>query len=403
VRCGIERLTPDRRNANRGTLRGRALLEDSLRRYGAGRSILADKHGNVIAGNKTLEASADIGLPVRFVQTDGTELVVVQRTDLDLDADPTARQLAYADNRIAQLDLDWDAEALLADQAAGIDLAAVGFDPAELAALLAPLDGTTGLTDPDAVPPVPSDPITRPGDLWMLGRHRLLCGDSTVATDVERLLGGATPELLVTDPPYGVEYDAAWRSDLAEQGLLAYAARRVGAVPNDNRADWQEAWALSPSTVVYCWHDALRGGEVQACLEAVGYETRNQIVWSKSNFPISRGHYHWRHEACWYLVRKGAGANWIGDRKQTTVWDVNLDPNVAGGHSTQKPVECMARPLRNHAGDVYDPFLGSGTTLIAAEMHGRTCYGMEISPAYCDVIVKRWEQFTGGQAVRDGT
>lgn len=131
------RLQPDRRNANRGTARGRALLEDSLRRYGAGRSILADKHGNVIAGNKTLESAADIGLPVRFVQTDGTELVVVQRTDLDLDADKAARELAYADNRVAQLDLDWDVEALLEDRDAGIDLAAVGFDDDELAELIA--------------------------------------------------------------------------------------------------------------------------------------------------------------------------------------------------------------------------------------------------------------------------
>lgn len=130
-------LTPDKRNANKGTVRGRALLEDSLRKYGAGRSILADKHGNIIAGNKTLESAADIGLPIRVIETDGTELVVVQRRDLDLTTDKAARELAYADNRIAQLDLDWDIEALLADQEAGIDLAAVGFDDDELAALLA--------------------------------------------------------------------------------------------------------------------------------------------------------------------------------------------------------------------------------------------------------------------------
>lgn len=400
--AGLADLTPDRRNANRGTPRGRALLEDSLRRYGAGRSILADKHGNVIAGNKTLEAAADLGLPVRFVQTDGRELVVVQRRDLDLDADPRARELAYADNRVAQLDLDWDVQALAEDQAAGIDLARVGFTADELAELFADTDaGTEGLTDPDAVPAVPDEPVTKPGDLWLLGRHRLLCGDSTVATDVERLLDGAIPELLVTDPPYGVEYDAAWRDEAAARGLIAHAASRVGKVENDARVDWREAWSLVPAAVAYVWHADRHASAVQESIEAVGYEVRCQIIWAKSRFVISRGHYHWQHEPCWYAVRRGATANWIGDRSQTTLWDdITLDANVEGGHSTQKPVECMARPLRNHAGDVYDPFLGSGTTLIAAEMLNRTCYGMEISPAYCDVIVRRWEEFTGQEARR---
>ena len=185
-------LTPDTHNANRGTARGRGLLERSLRQYGAGRSILADQHGNIIAGNKTLEAAADLGLPIRVIETDGTELVVVQRRDLDLLTDKAARELAYADNRIAQLDLDWDTEALLADQADGLDLTGVGFSDDELAALLAGVDlGTEGLTDPDAVPAPPAVPITQPGDLWLLGRHRLLCGDSTVATDVARLMIGA--------------------------------------------------------------------------------------------------------------------------------------------------------------------------------------------------------------------
>jgi len=264
---------------------------------------------------------------------------------------------------------------------------------------LAGLDVQVGKTNPDEVPETPADPVTKPGDLWILGEHRLLCGDATSAEDVARLLGGATPALMVTDPPYGVDYDPAWRAREAEKGNIAYAATRVGEVTNDDRVDWSEAWALSPSDVAYCWHAGRHASSVQLSLESAGFEIRCQLVWAKSHFPISRGHYHWRHEPCWYAVRKGQNAGWVGDRKQTTVWDdITLDQNVEGGHSTQKPVECMARPIRNHEGDVYDPFVGSGTTLIAAEMERRTCYAMDIEPKYCDVAVRRWEQFTGETA-----
>jgi DNA modification methylase len=206
---------------------------------------------------------------------------------------------------------------------------------------------------------------------------------------------------MVTDPPYGVEYDPAWRQRAAEQGLLAYATRRVGKVANDDRVDWREAWALFPGNVIYCWHAGRHASSVQASIESSGFEIRCQIIWAKPHFPISRGHYHWRHEPCWYAVREGANASWIGGRDQTTLWEVALDRNVEGGHGTQKPLECMARPVRNHEGDVYDPFLGSGTTLIAAEKLGRICYGMEIESRYCDVVLARWEQFTGQTAERE--
>jgi DNA modification methylase len=257
------------------------------------------------------------------------------------------------------------------------------------------------LTPPDEAPPLPAVAKTRPGDLWILGPHRLSCGDATNETDVARLLGGQRPALTVTDPPYGVGYDPAWRERAAGEGHLAYAARRVREVPGDDRADWREAWALSPSDVLYCWHAGRQAAAVQQGLEASGFEIRAQIMWSKPHFPISRGHYHWRHEPCWYAVRKGASAHWCGDRAQTTVWEMTLDPNVSGGHPTQKPVEAMERPIRNHdAPSVYDPFLGSGTTLIACERQGRALLGMEIDPRYVDVSVARWEGFTGQTARR---
>lgn len=262
--------------------------------------------------------------------------------------------------------------------------------------LLGLLDRTQdGETDPDDVPDVPEEAQSERGVVYELGPHRVMCGDATSAADVEALLGDAKPNLMVTDPPYGVEYDPAWRQVEAEKGRLSYGARRIGEVTNDDRADWGEAWKLSPSVVAYVWHGGRFAGDVQTNMEAADFEIRNQVIWSKPHFPIGRGHYHWRHEPCWYAVKRGSTAHWIGDRRQTTIWEITLDVNVEGGHSTQKPVECMAKPIRNHEGDVYDPFVGSGTTLIAAEQTGRTCYGMEIEPKYVDVIRQRYADFVG--------
>ena len=222
---------------------------------------------------------------------------------------------------------------------------------------------------------------TQRGQIWACGKHRLMCGDSTSAEDVARLMGDAKPALMVTDPPYGVEYDQEWRSQ-----------NRTGKVANDDRCDWRQAYELSPASVVYCWHASLHSNVFQASIEAAGFEVRAQIIWNKPVMVFSQGHYHWKHEPCWYAVRKGATANWGGDRKQTTVWDIAADEDAPGGHSTQKPVECMARPIRNHEGDVYDPFLGSGTTLVAAEQLGRAGFGMEINPGYLAASLERLAQ-----------
>ena len=391
----------DPHNANRGTDRGRRAVADSLAECGAGRSILVDRDGTVIAGNKTLEAALQLGLPVRVVESSGDELVVVQRTDLELDGeDQRARRLAYLDNRAAQLGLDWDTDQILADLEAGVDLSGL-WDDTELDELLKRVAGTEGLTDPDDVPEVPEEATTQPGDLWLLGEHRLLCGDATVATDVERLLGGGVPLLMVTDPPYGVQYDPAWRARLG----VNLNTGKLGKVANDDRADWRDAWALFPGAVAYVWHDALHAAEVQTSLEVSGFEMRSQIIWAKDRFALSRGHYHWQHEPCWYAVRKGGKGYWAGDRSQTTLWRIPAREDAGHGHGTQKPVECMRRPIENNSSPgqlVYDPFLGSGTTLIAAEQTGRVCYGTELSPRYCDVIVRRWEEFTGKKAVLDG-
>jgi DNA modification methylase len=220
------------------------------------------------------------------------------------------------------------------------------------------------------------------------------------------------PHLMVTDPPYGVEYDAKWRDgvdpNLGKKIGGKNTARSTGVVLNDDRADWTEAWALFPGSIAYVWHGGLHSAEVQASLEQAGFSARAQIIWVKQHFVFGRGDYHWQHEPCWYVVR-GTG-KWAGDRKQTTVWQINNNnPFGTGGtaekkvgHSTQKPVECMRRPIVNNSSPgqaVYEPFCGSGTTVIASEMEGRHCYALELSPAYVDVIVKRWQDFTGQQAV----
>jgi len=254
------------------------------------------------------------------------------------------------------------------------------------------------LTDPDDVPEVPETPVTRPGDVWVLGKHRLLCGDSTVATDVETVLGGVKPLLMCTDPPYGVDYDPSWRNVAG-----AAKTKRTGKVLNDDRADWREAWALFPGDVAYVWHGALHAREVIESLEACGFMLRSQIIWAKERLVLSRGDYHWQHEPCAYAVKKTGKGHWAGDRKQTTLWQIpSKDQDATTVHGTQKPVECMRRPIENNSSPgqaVYEPFMGSGTTLIAAEMSGRVCYGIELNPAYVDVAVQRWQQFTGETAV----
>jgi len=376
----IKKLNFDPANARKHGAKNLSAIKASLNRYGQRKPIVVKKQGMVVeAGNGTLEAAKALGW-------DKIAAVVI-------DDDPaTATGYAIADNRTGEL-AEWDDEclaSLLQSLEDEIPLTDLGFSDDDLAELLG-ADPEEPAEDPGAEEP-PAEPVSQRGEVYALGPHRLMCGDSTSAEDVAALLGGDTPNLMVTDPPYGVSYDPNWRVDAAAKGALAYAGTRNKIVTNDDRADWSEAWALFPGAVAYVWHDA-KAQEVQESLKQCGFEARAQIVWAKPRFAIGRGHYHWQHEPCWYAVRKGKTAAWAGDRSQTTLWAIPLDVNVEGGHSTQKPLECMERPIRNHEGDVYDPFLGSGTTLIAAARQGRRCYGLEISPAYCDVIRKRWGNY----------
>jgi len=218
---------------------------------------------------------------------------------------------------------------------------------------------------------------------------------------VARLLNGVKPTLMVSDPPFGVNYDPAWRN---RAGLSE--TKRTGKVLNDDRADWREAWALFPGDVAYVWHGALHATTVAESLVACGFAIRSQIIWAKDRLVLSRGDYHWQHEPCWYAVRTTGKGHWSGDRKQTTLWQIaSRDQDTATVHGTQKPVECLRRPMLNNASPgqaVYEPFCGSGSSIIAAETCGRACHAMELDPTYVDVAVTRWQAFTGKAAVLEG-
>ncbi len=392
------KLVPYARNARTHSEAQVAQIAGSIREFGFTNPVLIDAADGIIAGHGRVMAARALGL---------SDVPCIRLAHL---TETQRRAYVLADNRIA-LNSGWDADMLALEVDSLIvddfDLSLLGFDDAELAALLN--QPTDGLTDPDDVPEPPAVPVAAPGDVWLLGNHRLACGSCTDAHTVEALLAGALPHLMVTDPPYGVEYAANWRSEAGKTspGMKTTPNHKhaTGAVENDDRADWRDAWALFPGDVAYVWHAGNKAHIVAESLVASALEIRAQIVWAKSQHVISRGHYHPQHEPCWYAVRKGATGHWTGDRKQSTLWQIPKPQKSETGHSTQKPIECMKRPIENNSapGDaVYEPFSGSGTTIIAAEMTGRRCYAVELNPAYVDVAVRRWQDFTGREATLEG-
>ena len=379
----IDQLQPHPDNPRKGDLDTIVESIDANGFYGA---IVAQKStGYILAGNHRYMAAKNKGakeIPVAWV---------------DVDEDQ-ARRILLADNRTS--DLGGYDEELLAELLQGVNasigLYGTGYDESDLDALLDEQDShgeESSIDDsPDALELLLEKWNVVTGQVWEAGSHRIMCGSSTSKADVDLLLDGNVPSLMVTDPPYGVEYDPTWRDQAAKEGKIAAASRRRGKVENDDRADWSDAWTLFPGNVVYCWHASSYTDVVKQSFEKCKFEVRSQIIWTKERFAISRGHYHWKHEPCWYLVKKGRTADWIGDRSQTTVWDISTqqfgDQDMKE-HGTQKPMECMERPIRHHSGDVYEPFAGSGTTIIAAEKQGRSCFAMELSPGYVALILER--------------
>jgi DNA modification methylase len=385
VRAGDLRQNPDnwrthpesQREALRGVLEEVGLVDACIARE------LPDGTLELLDGHLRADMDPDQKIPVLIVELDDAEAKKVLAT-----LDPLA---AMAEADAVKLD------ALLREIDTGSE---------ELSKMLAELAEEAGVvpTDVETVDPEPQ--IDRAAELqvewkterWQVwevagkaGTHRVMCGDSTSGEDVARLLAGAKPFIMVTDPPYGVEYDPSDKD--AMTGIITQNSRR-GKVVNDDVSDWTEAYKLFRGDVCYAWHGD-RGGvaiDVGSHLRAAGFAIRCRVVWAKQQHSFGRGHYHFQHESAWYAVRTGRPSRWCGDAKQSTIWSISNKQADHGDHGTQKPLECMARPIRNHGGqgdDIYDPFLGSGTTLIAAENLSRVCYGMEISPAYVAVILQR--------------
>ena len=397
----ISDLKFDHKNARKRTDNSTRLIQESLQRYGAARSIVIDEDNRILAGNGTIAGAQALGLTkLKVIDAAGDEIIAVRRSGLSED-DKVG--LALADNRAAELS-DWDAQML--QQLSEEHDIAPWFEQEDLDAILnadEQLEPVEGKTDPDDVPEVPEEPTTKPGDLWVLGNHRLLCGDSTDVLAVERLMDGQKADMVFTDPPYGISYDESWR----KAGSKYFGGSTDHKVANDHIADWSQVFPLMQADVAYVWHDHRFAALVAEGLVDAGYEVKQQIVWLKPFGIMSRQDYNWQHECAWYAVKKGASHQWAGDKKQTTVWSATVpnhpmtpDDDARTIHPTQKPVDLAITAIQNHSAKlILDLFGGSGTTLIAAERLKRHARLMELDPAYCDVIVKRWEDFTGQTAI----
>jgi site-specific DNA-methyltransferase (adenine-specific) len=365
-----------------------AQIAASIKEFGWTNPILVDGDKGVIAGHGRLLAARKLGM--------------VKVPTIELKDMTEAQKKAYviADNKLA-LNAGWDTNFLslelqeLKDQ--DFDLTLLGFDDKELDALLAP-ETTEGLTDEDSVPDTPIEPKTKLGDIYILGNHRLMCGDSTSITDIEKLINGQPVDMTLTDPPYNVAYEGATKEKLTIIN---------DSMGNDEfRQFLRDAFVaadtvMKQGAVFYIWHADSEGYNFRGACSDAGWKVRQCLIWKKSSLVMGRQDYHWMHEPCLYGWKDGAAHLWSADRKQTTILEFNK-PSRNGEHPTMKPVELFEYQLLNNTkgGDiVLDSFGGSGTTLIAAEKHGRYARIMELDPKYCDVIVKRWEDFTGKKAI----
>ena len=366
-------------------------LVSSIKEDGYHQRIIVNQDNVIIGGHQRKKALLEAGLK----ETDTVEVLIPDRnlTSEELDRINIRDNLSFGEYDFDILANRFNVETLVDFGLPGDMLVGFGDDN-----LLADTEDNTEVDD------LPAEPKAKLGDVYILGKHRLMCGDSTNPQHVDKLLNGENPILMVTDPPYGVNYKPEWREGVSK------GARNTGKVLNDDRYDWSEAYSLFTGDVAYVWHSALYTHKFAENLADNGFDLVSLIIWNKQHLVLSRGDYHNKHEPLWYAVRKGQKHNWQGRRDQTTVWDI--DNNNYGaktkeeqtGHGTQKPLECMLRPILNNSQkgqSVYDPFGGSGTTLIACEKSDRNCYMMELSPAYIDIIINRWEKETGKEAILD--
>lgn len=404
----MDELKFDQHNANKGTERGKELLEQSVTELGAGRSILSDKNGKIIAGNKTLAAAKKAGLKVRIVPADRNELVVVQREDLDLDdATGEARRLAYLDNRVAELDLAWDAGQIAEDAAAGMDFDSLGFLDKELQSLLVGLEPELQEEKADVIELIDhADELTAKwkvemGQIWELGNHRLAVGDCTETGVMSGLMLGEKAHVCWTDPPWNVDYGG----NIEEENAQGYKKRTM---KNDNLGEKFPAFVQAavksiwdccvPGAMLYLVMGAQEWPTIDKALRDKGFHWSSTIVWMKDQLVLSRKDYHTQFEPLWYGWKGDAARiREVVDRKQSDVWQIDR-PKRSDDHPTMKPLPLVERSLLNSSlpGDlVLDPFVGSGTTLIVCEQLQRRCRAVELDPIYAAVTIERWHLFTG--------
>jgi len=382
----VEALIPYAKNSRTHDDAQVAQIAASIKEFGWTNPILVDGDKGIIAGHGRLMAARKLGL---------TKVPVIELKDMT-----EAQKKAYviADNKLA-MNAGWDMDFLKLElqdlEDADFDLSLTGFDDKELDALLAP-PIEEGLTDEDAVPQVPDEPKTKLGDIYILGNHRLMCGDSCNIESVEKLTDGLV-DILVTDPPYNVAYEGKTKDALTIQ--------------NDSMGDEQfrqflrDAFVaadavMKQGAVFYIWHADSEGYNFRGACKDAGWKVRQCLIWQKDSMVMGRQDYHWKHEPCLYGWKEGAGHLWASDRKQTTLIECKR-PKRNDIHPTMKPVELMEYQILNNTKGqdiVLDLFGGSGSTMIAAEKTGRRARLMELDPKYCDVIVKRWEEFTGKKA-----
>ena len=403
----IEKFVPYARNPRKNDAAVDRMCS-SIREFGFKIPVLARSNGEVVDGHLRLKAARKLGI---------TEIPVILCDEWTPAQVKAFRLLVNRSATWADFDEELLALELLEIQASDFDLDLTGFNAGEIDALLAIPDEESA----NEAPPLPDVAASRPGDLWVLGKHRVLCGDATSPETVTRLLGERKPRVMVTDPPYGIELDSEWRDRAGLNGRgpaePSYMKKRTAghtetSISGDTRADWSDVFALVPSIdVAYVWHASKFTREVLDGLLRIGFLHHQQIIWNKGRTVLTRTHYWFQHEPCWYVRKKNAP--WFGKAgENSTIWDSPSPKFIMGGsaeekydHPTQKPVDLMRRPLLNHTkrGElVYEPFLGSGTTLAAAELTERVCYGLELDPKYVDVAILRWQSLARKKATLDG-
>jgi len=390
-KLSVADLVPYARNSRTHSPQQVDKIAASIREFGFLNPIIVDGRNGIVAGHGRVLAAQKLGL---------SELPVIDASHL---SEAQKRAYVIADNRLA-LDAGWDNEMLKIElqdlEAEGFDLSLTGFELDEIGDLLA--EPITGLTDEDAVPEVPAVPVTVEGDVWVLGRHRLMCGDSTSIDHLERLCDGQLVDMWLTDPPYNVAYEGKTKDALTIKN---------DSMGNDVfRQFLRDAYSaadavMKKGAVFYIWHADSEGYNFRGAAADIGWAIRQCLIWKKSSLVMGRQDYHWQHEPCLYGWKEGAAHLWATDRKQTTILEFSK-PSRNAEHPTMKPVELFEyQMLNNTKGSdlVLDSFAGSGTTAIACEKHGRNGRLMELDPKYCDVIVKRWQDFTGQQAALEAT